>query len=380
MQRTKYLQKIDNAFDINPICAILGPRQCGKTTLANAYATAIQKQQHNHVHFFDLENPTDLARLENPMLTLTELNGLIIIDEIQRYPNLFTILRVLVDKYKKQFLILGSASRDLINQAAETLAGRISYLELTPFTAPEVNEFRHLWLCGGFPRSYLAKTLAASIEWRKAYITTFLERDIPNLGINIPAATMRRFWMMLAHVHGNIFNASELGRSLGYSDTTIKRYLDILVGTFMVRQLNPWFTNINKRQVKSPKIYFRDSGILHTLMGVTDYASLLNHPKLGALWEGIALEEIIRSKRADANDCYFWATHNQAELDLLIIQDGKKHGFEFKYTDSPKLTPSMSIALHDLELDSLTVIVPGTHDFPLTKEIRVIGLEKYLYI
>lgn len=373
MQRNQYLNAIDEAFSVNPICAILGPRQCGKSTLANMYASTKQE-----VHVFDLEDQTDLARLANPKLALAELKGLIIIDEIQKQPDLFPILRVLVDKFKQQFLILGSASVELIRQSSESLAGRISYIELTPFSAIEIKDINTLWVRGGFPRSYLAKTNVISNAWRKAYISTFLERDIPNLGINVPTATMRRFWMMLAHVHGNLFNASEIGRSLGYSDTTIKRYLDILVGTFMIRRLNPWFENISKRQVKSPKIYFRDSGILHTLMGINDYQSLNTNPKLGALWEGFALEEVIRYHRVDQDACYFWATHNNAELDLLIVIDGKKYGFEFKFTDSPKITPSMQIALQDLNLEYLTVITPGMQSFLLSETIKVIGLEAYL--
>lgn len=373
MNRTQHLQEIDTAFSVNPVCAILGPRQCGKSTLAFMYA----KTQQN-VHEFDLEDPTDLARLENPKLALMDLDGLIIIDEIQRRPDLFPVIRVLVDKFKKQFLILGSVSRDLINQSSETLAGRISYIELTPFSFGEVQDIKKLWQRGGYPLSYLAQDDVTSALWRKGYITTFLERDIPNLGINIPAETIRRFWMMLAHFHGNIFNASELGRSLGYSDTTIKRYLDILVGTFMLRRLSPWFENINKRQVKSPKIYFKDSGILHSLLGIRDSKDLMTNPKLGASWEGLAIEEVIRYNNADPFDCYFWATHNNAELDLLILQNGKKIGFEFKYTDSPKITPSMQIALNDLKLDSLTVIIPGKHNFKLSNEIWVQGLETYL--
>ena len=375
MNRNEYLKEIEIAFSVNPVCAILGPRQCGKSTLANMYAVTQTES-----HIFDLEDPTDLARLENPKLALIDLEGLIIIDEIQRRPDLFPVLRVLVDKFKKRFLILGSVSRDLINQSSETLAGRISYLELTPFSLLEARDIKKLWLRGGFPLSYLAKDITTSILWRKGYITTFLERDIPNLGLNIPAETIRRFWMMLAHYHGNIFNASELGRSLGYSDTTIKRYLDILVGTFMIRRLNPWFENIGKRQVKSPKIYFKDSGILHSLLGITDNESLITNPKLGASWEGLALEEIIRYHKVDALDCYFWATHNNAELDLLIIQNGKKSGFEFKYTDAPKITASMRIAINDLKLDNLTIIIPGKHNFKLSNEINVQGLETYLKI
>lgn len=373
IKRIQYINAIKQAFKVTPICAILGPRQCGKSTLAKTFA-----QQQKSVHMFDLEDPQDLARLSNPKLALSELQGLIIIDEIQRKPELFPILRVLVDQTKIKFLILGSASRDLINQSSETLAGRITMLELTPFSLIEVHQLKKLWLQGGFPLSFLAKNLEISLIWRKEYIKTFLERDIPALGINIPAETMRRFWQMLTHVHGNIFNASQLGASLGYSDTTIKKYLDILIGTFMIRKLNPWFENISKRQVKSPKIYFRDSGILHSLMGITNYNNLLTNPKLGASWEGMALEEIIRFNKADPEDCYFWATHNNAELDLLIIKNGEKYGFEFKYTDNPKITPSMKIAIQQLNLNNLTVIIPGNYNFPLADNIRVVGLEHFI--
>ncbi len=377
MNRDQHIQAIRRAFEVTPVCAILGPRQCGKSTLAALYA-----KTEPEVHFFDLEDSTDLARLENPKLALSELDGLIVIDEIQKRPDLFPTLRVLVDKLKKRFLILGSASRDLIRQSSETLAGRITYRELTPFSFTELqNEpkaFQNLWVRGGFPRSYLAKDAQTSFDWRKSYISTFLEQDIPNLGINIPAESLRRFWMMLTHVHGNILNTAELAASLGYSDTTIKRYLDILVGTFMIRRLSPWFENINKRQVKTPKIYFRDSGVLHALMGLADFNALNTHPKLGASWEGIALEEIIRYHKADPQDCYFWGLHAQAELDLLIVQDGKKRAFEFKYTEAPKITPSMQRAMHDLGLDNLTIIIPGYYHFPLSDTIRVQGLASYL--
>ena len=293
MERKSALIAIKTAYKVHTIVAILGPRQCGKTTLAKEFA----QQQKKQVHHFDLENPLDLARLEQPMLALEELSGLIIIDEIQRQPDLFTILRVLVDKasIKRKFLILGSASRELIQQSSETLAGRIGYLELTPFTYPETGDLKRLWLRGGFPRSYLARSNNNSLAWRNAYISTFLERDIPNLGLNIPAMTLRRFWMMLSHYHGNVFNASEIGKSIGAAHTTVRRYLDILVGTFMIRQLPAWTVNVNKRQIKAPKIYFRDSGILHNLIGVTNQESLRNHVKLGASWEGFALEEVIRS-------------------------------------------------------------------------------------
>ena len=382
MQRLDYIKVIDQAFKVHPVVGLLGPRQCGKTTLAKNYF-ALQKKLPDRINYFDLEDPADLERLVNPKLTLSQLSGLIIIDEIQRRPDLFPLLRVLVDenktkKRKQRWLILGSASRDLIQQSSETLAGRIDYLELTPFNYEETKNIEKLWLRGGFPRSYLAKTVVDSQAWREAYITTFLERDIPSLGIQIPALTLRRFWMMLAHYHGNIFNASEIGCSLGMADTTIRRYLDIFTGTFMVRQLTPWWENIKKRQVKSPKIYFRDSGLWHTLMNIPDMHALLRHPKLGASWEGVALEEVIRHHHATPEQCYFWATHNQAELDLLLFIKGKRLGFEFKYTDAPKLTPSMKIAYETLNLDKLTVIYPGELNYPLAKNIEVKGIQNYL--
>ncbi len=376
MFRSSYIEKINELYKIHPIVALLGPRQCGKTTLSHMFADMHTTLP---VHFFDLEDPEDLAKFNNPKLTLENLSGLIVIDEIQRSPNLFPYLRVLVDKYPHvKLLILGSASRELIKQSSESLAGRVGYLEISPFSYPETHNLPDLWLRGGFPRSYLAPSIDTSISWRKQYITTFLEQDIPNLGINIPAHMLRRFWMMLSHYHGNIFNAADLGSSLNLTGPTIRRYVDILTGTFMVRQLQPWFVNVKKRQVKAPKIYFKDSGILHTLMGITDRDALFTHPKLGASWEGFALEEILRFHNTSTEECYFWATHGGAELDLLILKDGKKLGFEFKYVDAPKLTPSMHIALADLELDSLTVIYPGKNSFALHDNIMAFGLSHYL--
>lgn len=376
INRSDYIDKLQRAFQAHPIIAILGPRQCGKTTLAKQFA----KQQKLAVHHFDLENPIDLAKLESPMLAFEKLTGLIIIDEVQRRPELFPMLRVLADQkpLRKKFLILGSASRELLKQSSESLAGRINYLELTPFSYTEVDHFDRLWLRGGFPKSYLAKSSLISLEWRNAYITTFLEQDIPNLGIQVPPRTLRRFWMMLAHYHSNIFNASEIGVSLGVAHTSVRHYLDILTGTFMVRELSPWIENIDKRQIKSPKIYFRDSGIYHSLIGITDQTSLQNNPKLGASWEGVALEEIIRFHAATPAEAYFWGIHSQAELDLLIIKQGKRLGFEFKFNDAPRLTNSMNTAVDLLHLDQLTVIYPGKTSYDLTKKIKVIGLEEYL--
>lgn len=380
INRSTYLEKISECFTTHPVIAILGPRQCGKTTLAELYA----KESFNNnstITRFDLEDPRDIARLETPMLALENLEGLIIIDEIQLRPNLFPVLRVLVDKYRKKqrYLILGSASRDLIQQSSETLAGRITYIELSPLSISEVNESKQLWLRGGFPPSYLASNNQRSLRWRQEYIRTFLERDIPNLGIRVPAQTLRRFWMMLLHYHGNTVNSSELARSLGWSNTRIQHYLDILSGTFMIRQLSPWHENLSKRQVKAKKIYFRDSGIMHSLMGIESGDALTNHPRLGASWEGFALEEIIRYHNIDSEECYFWAVHSGAKLDLLIFKGGKRLGFEFKYSDQPKFTKSMAIANEDLKLDNLTVVVPGDSRFPLRKNnIGVCGLDNYI--
>lgn len=375
INRPSYISQIEKAFRTHSVVAILGPRQCGKTTLSRNYIEI--KKLENKVHFFDLEDPADLSVLENPKTALEPLDGIIIIDEIQRIPNLFPVIRVLVDQphSKRKFLILGSASRDLIRQSSETLAGRIAYIELAPFSLNEVDDQEKLWLRGGFPNSYLASSIDDSVYWRKAYVSTFLERDIPNLGIRIPPQTLRRFWTMLAHYHGQTFNASEIGKSLGVSDTTSRHYLDILTGSFMVRQLLPWTVNIKKRQVKTPKIYFRDSGIFHTLSGITDRKSLLHHPKLGASWEGFALEEVIRFYQAEPEECYFWGVHNQAELDLLVVKNGYMKGFEFKYGDSPRITQSMEIALETLKLDSLQIIYPGKKDYLLGDKIRVNGLE-----
>ena len=374
INRACYANLITEAFEVHSICGILGPRQCGKTTLAKFYAQEIYKRT---FHYFDLEDPTDLAKFEHPKLLLESLEGLIIIDEVQRQPELFPYLRSFVDKFPQaKLLVLGSASRDLIQQSSETLAGRISYVELTPFMLTETHNLETLWHRGGFPRSYLAPSDRGSFKWRKDFITTFLERDIASLGFDISPYDMRRLWTMLAHYHGNILNYSELARSLAVSDNTIRKYINLLQGTFMVRLLKPWSANIKKRQVKTPKIYLRDSGIIHALLNIEEDLNL--HPKVGASWEGFAIEEIIRSFQADPNDCYFWSTQHEAELDLLIEHKGKKQAFEFKYSDSPKITRSMRVALEDLQLDKIILIVPGKVDFKLDPAIHVKGLENYI--
>ncbi len=374
MERPIYLKQIETHLRVQPICAILGARQVGKTTLARQFATTYPHK----VEFFDLENPIHLASLENAMLTLSKFpDCLVVIDEIQRRPDLFPILRVLVDDpiKKYQFLILGSASRDLIQQSSETLAGRIGYIELPPFTLFEVGDADKLLMRGGFPRSYLAATQEDSFLWREGYISTFLERDLPGLGFNIPPKTMHRFWMMLCYYHGQLFNASQIATSLMVSDKTVKKYLDILAGTFMIRTLQPWFANIKKRQVKTPKIYFRDSGIFNTLSSIHSLTQLAKSPKIGPLWEGFSLEEVINCLQIRSEDCYFWSTHNEAELDLFAFKHGKRLGFECKYTDSPKITKSMNTALEDLKLDHLYVIFPGKQHFPMSEKITACGLE-----
>lgn len=375
VERKLFLRRVADLFKSHPVVAILGPRQCGKTTLAKQYSRRFRGKQ--PVTYLDLEDPTHLAVLDNPKLALEATEGLVVIDEVQRRPDLFPVLRVLVDQRRphRRFLILGSASRDLIRQGSESLAGRIAYLELPPFSFPEVQETRRLWFRGGFPRAYLARSSKLTFDWLKSFVSTFLERDIPALGIGVPPVVLRRFWMMLAQYHGQTFNASELGRSLAVADTTVRRYLDILTGTFMVRQLQPWSESISKRQVKAPKVYLRDSGVLHSLLGIRTQEELTTHPKLGASWEGFALECILQLFRAEPEEAFFWGTYHEAELDLLLFRGGKRLGFEFKYTDSPRLRPSMKIALEDLKLDRLTVVFPGRERFPLAERIQAVGLD-----
>lgn len=376
IQRNLLLDQIVKGFRVHSVVALLGPRQCGKTTLANLYAEKI-KEQAIPIKIFDLEDPNHLRQLENPKLALESLKGLIVIDEIQNKPELFPLLRVLVDKNKgkQHYLILGSASKELIKQSSETLAGRVAFIESTPFNSMEIDNFNDLWLKGGYPIAYLAKSTEDSFNWRKNYITTFLEKDIPNLGINMPANRLRKFWNLLAYYHANILNSSELGRALGVSHTTVKKYLEILVGTFMVRELKPWHENISKRQVKQSKIYVRDSGIYHYFLGIINPENLQDTPKIGASWEGFALEETIRLLNVDAEDCYFWATHQGAELDLLITQYGKKIGFEYKYQDAPRMTKSMQMAIDSLQLDKLYVIYPGQDNYKLDDIIEVVNMD-----
>jgi predicted AAA+ superfamily ATPase len=373
MIRKHYLDATSALFKQFPVVALLGPRQAGKTTLARQLA---ETWPWPRPHLFDLENPTHLSRLDNAKLALESLEGLIVIDEVQLRPELFPVLRVLVDEpsNKRHFLILGSASRDLIRQSSETLAGRIAYVELSPFQRSEVDDQTKHWIRGGFPRSYLANSDEESHLWRENYIRTYLERDLPQLGIQIPAAQMRRFWMMLAHYHGQIFNAAEIGRSMSINEKTARKYLDILSATFMTRTLQPWYENVGKRQVKSPKIYFRDSGVFHSLLGLQNEEQLRNHPKLGASWEGYALEQTILKLEALPEEVFFWATHGNAEIDLFVVRGGKRLGLEFKYTDQPKITPSLSKAMKLLKLDEAVIIYPGAERFALAENISAAPL------
>jgi uncharacterized protein len=355
-------------IDIFQVVALLGPRQCGKTTLA---------RQFSFDHYFDLENPRDLARLEHPQLALESLQGTIVIDEVQQKPDLFPLLRHLVDHHPEQrYLILGSASRDLIRQSSETLAGRIGYFILGGLRISDVGteSIPRLWLRGGLPRSHLFQGDEESAIWRENYIATFLERDIPQLGISIPANTLRRFWTMLSHYHGQIINYSELARNFGISDMTARRYVDLLEGTFMVRQLKPWFQNVGKRVVKRPKLYFRDSGIFHTLISVREMEDLLSHNKLGTSWEGFALECAVRSIGKRDEDFCFWSTHSGAEVDLFWQHKGKNWAIEFKYMDAPKRTRSMAAAMEDLELEHLWIVYPGQTEYRLSEGITVMPL------
>lgn len=358
----------------NPVVTILGARQCGKTTLARQFF----EQWPKDVTFFDLENPLDLRRLDEPLLALENLEGLVVLDEIQRSPDLFPVLRVLADRPNKKtkFLILGSASRDLIRQSSESLAGRISYLEMGGFTLDLVGSEKaeKLWIRGTFPKSFLAASEAASYQWRLDFIATFLERDIPQLGFNLPSKSLGRFWHMLAHYHGQIFNASEIGKSLGVSDHTAQRYLDLLSGTFMVRQLRPWNYNTKKRIIKRPKIYFRDTGILHALFALPKKNDVFSHPKLGASWEGFALEEAIKALRLQEDETFFWGVHASAEIDLVFQKNGKLYGVEVKYAQAPGFTSSMRMALNELDLKHVWIIYPGKATYALDKKVTVIPL------
>lgn len=371
--RPAHLRELLTALRRAPVVALLGPRQVGKTTLARVVA----EQSRGPSTFFDLERERDAARLGDPEGALSPLKGLVVLDEVQLRPELFPSLRVLVDQRKSaRYLVLGSASPELLRQSSETLAGRITFHELTGFTADEVEprELDTLWLRGGFPSSFLARSDALSLRWREDFISTFVERDLRRLGLTIEPATLRRFWTMLSHLSGQVLSASDLARSLGVTDKTVRRYAEILVGALMVRLLQPWHENIAKRQVKAPKIYLRDSGLLHALLGIESRTALDGHPVRGPSWEGFAIESIIRRLGVTERECFFWATHQGAELDLLVRKGQKKLGFELKATSAPGMTKSMHIALADLKLDSLDVVHPGDDTFPLGPKVRAVAL------
>lgn len=375
INRNNLMTRIEQAFRVNRIVCLLGPRQCGKTTIARQLWTQDGKNKADP-GYFDLERPADLQALDNPDLILPGIKGLIIIDEIQRRPELFPYLRHLHDEdLDHRFLILGSASRELINQSSESLAGRISFIEITPFSTLEVEDWRRLWTNGGFPRSYILDN-SDSMLWRENYMRTYVEQDLAALGFNFQPGMMQKLWFMLAHYHGQIMNYSELAASLGVSQPTIKRYISYLSGGFMLRELKPWHENLQKRQVKSPKVYYRDSGLLHYVLGIAKYEDIFKHPKAGASFEGFALEEVIRCGKVSNDVCYFWASHNKAELDLLLLRNGKKIGFEFKMSEAPKVTESMRTIIKELKLDSLAIIYPGDLVYTLKQDIAVIPVHK----
>jgi hypothetical protein len=372
IQRQDLHNRVRQAIRRNPGVALYGPRQCGKTTLARQIAET------GRAEYFDLEDPVSQRRLSEPMLALRDLRGLVVIDEVQRQPGLFPILRVLADRtpLPARFLILGSASPELLRQSSESLAGRIALVEMGGFNLAEVGpkHLRRLWWRGRFPRSFLAKSEAESRSWQENFIQTFLERDLRQLDVQTPPVALRRLWMMLAHDHGQIWNASELARSLGESHTTVKRHLDILTGALMLRQLQPWHANLGKRQIKSPKVYIRDTGLLHSLLSVPSFRFLEGHPKVGASWEGFVIEEILAL--VGERNAYFWGTQSGAELDLLLFAGGARYGVEVKYGDAPGITKSMRIALDDLELRHLFVVYPGRDAYDLDKRVTALPLEQ----
>ena len=364
LPRPRELEAVRARLRRAPVTALLGPRQCGKTTLAQSLEAE---------HFFDLEDPRSLVRLDEPQTALEGLTGTVVIDEVQRKPDLFPLLRVLADRQQAtRYLLLGSASPDLVKEVSESLAGRVAYHDLGPLAVDEtgVHEWRKLWLRGGFPRSYLADDDTASDLWREDFIRSYLERDVPALGISIPAETLRRFWVMVSHYHGQVLNLSELGRSFGVSDHTVRRYLEILSGTFMIRLLPPWHANVGKRLVKAPKLYIRDSGLFHALHTIATPLQLESHPKLGASWEGFAMEQAIRL--TGVAHPHFWRTHTGAELDLVWQAHGALWGMEFKYQDAPGMTRSVRAVMRDLPLRHLWIVYPGPERYQLDKAVSVL--------
>jgi len=385
VERNGYFDQVRKALDRSAIVALMGPRQCGKTTLARM----ICDQQTSSVPpnvmyrvggptYFDLESQVDLRRLANPEMVLGSLRGLAVIDEVQSLPGLFPALRVLADRRDNpcRFLILGSASPQVVRNVSETLAGRVEFVDLAGFDLTEVGPkvWQSLWVRGGFPRSYLARSEQDSAAWREGFMRTFLQRDIPQLGIRIAAPAMRRFWTMLSHYHGQVWNASRVAAALGLSDKTVRSYLDLLTETYMLRQLQPWHENLHKRQVKSPKVYFRDTGLLHSLLGLEDFHAVIGHPQVGASWEGFALEQVLRIVRPA--EAYFWATYSGAELDLFFVINGLRYGVECKFTEAPYPTKSMSVAIESLRLDKLLIVYPGDDAWPVSERITACPIHK----
>ena len=367
--RTDALRRLSLLLQEFPVVALLGARQVGKTTLARQLAA-----KRAVTTWFDLEDPADLARLDDPGLELRPLKGLVVLDEIHRLPEVFPLLRVLADRPRTpaRFLVLGSASPELLRQTSETLAGRVALHRLDGFATSEVDDINRLWLRGGFPRSYLARSEAASVRWRHSFVDTFLSRDVADLGGSVPPATLRRFWTMLAHWHGQTWNGAEFGRAFGVAHTTVRRYLDLLSSLFVVRQLAPWFENVAKRQVRSPKVYVADSGILHSLLGLRSRDAVVSHPKVGASWEGFVVSQVIERLAARPEQCFHWSTHSGAELDLLIAAGERRYGFEVKRAEAPRLSPSMRSSFETLKLDRLDVIHAGTQRYRLAEGIRAL--------
>ena len=374
LERIALQSAVQAALLRSPAVALVGPRQVGKTTLARSLLPS------GSPNWFDLEDPQVEAQLAAPMVALKDLRGLVVIDEVQHAPELFRVLRVLIDRPDNaaRFLVLGSASPALLRQSSESLAGRLEVIEAGGFTLDETgtDHAGALWWRGGFPRSFMAADDEASRIWRREFIRTTVERDLPQLGMNVPAPAIHRFWSMLAHFHGQTWNAADPARSLGVNESTVRRYLDWLTQAYLVRQLQPWFANLGKRQVKAPKIYLRDTGLLHELLGIADPGALARHPRCGASWEGFALDQVLRIARPD--EAYFWATHAGAELDLLMFKNGRPVGVEFKRSDAPQLTPSMRIALDDLALDALYVVYPGARIYMLAPRVQVVPLSTLL--
>ena len=373
INRQEYLGLIRQGLKRSPVVTLIGPRQCGKTTLARQVVPAAS------ANYFDLEDPVVARLLEEPMTALSPLRGTVVIDEAQRQPNLFPALRVLADRagLPARFLILGSASPELSRQASESLAGRTEIVELRGFDLGEIpaGDVEALWMRGGFPRSFLAGSDEDSLIWRKNFIQTFLERDLARLGFGMSPAAMGRFWTMASHYHGQIWNGSEIASAMGIAPNTARSYLDALEQTFMIRRLQPWHENVGKRQVKAPKIYFRDLGLLHALLALPDLPSVIGHPIGGFSWEGFALEQVIRLGRID--DCYFWGTYGGAELDLFFLHGGRRFGVEVKFSDAPGVTRSMTAAMETLRLDGLWVVAPVKSRYPLAPGVEVCPLSEW---